>query len=161
MKPKFLSACLMLFVISFSAFAQKSSVGDPVSKTVKLDEPFTSLLIASDLPVILTEGDSNNIVVEGDARDIKKVGVSIVDDRLTLTDSRPQARPDVKVYVPATFLNKVYVNGKANLSSSSVLHNKNLKIFLSEEAIINVKSFGKVTVETTSEIDFVASLQSK
>jgi len=151
----------MLLAVSFSAFAQKSSVSDPVSKTVKLDETFTSLLITNDLSVILTESASNEIVIEGDARDIKKVEVSIVDNRLVLASSRPQVRLDVKVYVPAAFLNKVYIDGKANLSSSSTLRNKNLRIFLSEEAIINVKSFGKVTVETSSEIDFVASLQSK
>jgi hypothetical protein len=145
----------MLSVISFSSFSQNSKALAPVSKTVNLTEAYSSLLIENNLSVILTESASPTIKIEGDARDVKKVGVFVTDGQLVLTYAQPNLQPDVKLYVPAAFLTKVFMNGKAMLSSSAVLKNKKLKIYMAEEGQVNIRSVGSVIVEPDNEIDFV------
>ena len=58
--------------------------------------------------------------------------------------------------MPAGLLSKIDVYGKAKLSSENTLSNEKLKVILADEATINIRSQGKVIVEGTSEIDFVA-----
>ena len=158
MKQKFLLICLMLSAMGFSSFAQNSKVSEPFSKTVKLKEECTSLVIEDNLSVILTESASNNITIVGDIRDVKKTGVSITDGRLVLSYALRDLPSEVKVYVPAALLGKVFINGKGTLSSSTVLKNKTLKIFLAEEGKVNNRSLGNVIVEPMNDICFVSTL---
>ena len=156
MKPKLILPLLLASAISFSSFANSVNHKEPASKVVSLQEKYTTMLIESDLAVVLTESNSNEIVLKGDERDIKKVKVKVEDGKLILTSLTQSFKPDVTIYVPAGLLSKIDVYGKAKLSSENTLSNEKLKVILADEATINIRSQGKVIVEGTSEIDFVA-----
>lgn len=150
MKPTFFFICLLVSSLSFSAFAQK-----PVqqsSKTIHFKEIFTNVTIDDDMTIVLTEGSSDKVTVEGDA---KALNATVADGRLYLSAKNPRLADGIKVYVPAGFVSKVYMNGNGSLSSASVLANQKIKIYLASEAKIHVRSTGNVTVETIDEIQFI------
>jgi hypothetical protein len=155
MKPRLFLPLLLATTISFSSFANTTSHTEPASRVVSLKEKYTSMVIESDLAVVLTESNSTEIVLKGNERDIKKVRVKVQDGNLILTSLDYIIKPDVTIYVPANLLTRINVNGKARLSSDNTLSNEKLKVVIADEATVNLRSQGKVIVEGTSEIDFV------
>ena len=155
MKPKLILPLLLAGAISFSSFANPVNDKEPASKVVNLKEAYTSLVIESNIKVVLMESSASDVTLTGDERDIKKVRVRVSDGKLILTSLDQIVKPDVTVYIPANLLTRIDVNGKAQLSSAQILSNQKLKVVLADEATINLRSQGKVVVEGTSEIDFV------
>jgi len=151
MKPKFFFICLLLSSLGFSSFAQESPKMDGSAKTVQFNETYHSLSIQDNITVILTEGKSDKIFIEGNA---KAVDARVSDGHLTLS-AGSRFTEDVKVYVPADFVSKVYMNAAGSLNSAATLSNSKIKIYLAAEARINVRSTGNVAVETIDDIQFV------
>jgi hypothetical protein len=149
MKPTLIFICLLVSSLSFSAFAQKSGVQDKPAKTIHFKEVFTNVSIDDDVNVILTEGSSDKVVVEGDVK------ATVVDGHLYVSARNPRLAYGMKVYVPASFLTRIYMNGNGSLTSANILSNQKMKIYLAAEARIDVRSTGNVTVETVDNIQFV------
>jgi hypothetical protein len=149
MKPTLFFICLLVSSLSFSAFAQKSEGTDKTPKAIHFKEIFTTVSIDDDMEIVLMDGNSDKIVVEGDVK------ASVSDGHLYVSAKNPRLASGIKVFIPASFLSRVYMNGNGSLSSASVLHNQKVKIYLASEARINVKSLGNVTVETINDIQFV------
>lgn len=150
MKPKFFFICLLFSTIGLSAFAQKTAPQD--TKKIQLTETVTTLIVEDDITVVLTDSKADYVSVEGNP---KAVQANIVDGQLVLSARRSFGTSDVTVYVPAGQLSKVFLNGTGSLSSSEILSNQRIKIFLASEAKINVRSKGSVSVETHDDIQFV------
>jgi len=151
MKPKLVLAALLLVIASTVAVAQDRKTM-PSPTTVHFSEAFTSLVVEDDLTVVLTVGASPDITIEGDARSVM---TKEVDGSLSLSVLGVHAAGQTIVYVPASLLSRVYMNGTGTLRSATTLQNRKLKIILSDEAKVRVKSTGNVSVETWNEIDFV------
>jgi formylmethanofuran dehydrogenase subunit D len=149
MKPKFLFICLLLSTIGFSAFAQQSV---PQDKKIQLTETATSLVVEDDITVVLTDSKADYLSVEGDS---KAVVATIQDGQLVLSARKSHLASNVTVFVPAGQLSKVFLNGTGSLSSSDILSNQKIKIYLASEAKINVRSKGAVSVEAFNDIQFV------
>ena len=149
MKPILIAITLLVNSLSFSAFAQKSGVAEKSTKVIQFQEVFTTVSIDDDLEVVLTNGTSDKIAVNGDVK------ATIADGHLYISARNPRLAPGMKVFIPADFLSKVYMNGNGSLSSASVLQNQKVKILLASEARINVRSVGNVTIETVDDIHFV------
>lgn len=152
MKPKILLIGLLL---GTAAFAQKPAKEAPVSTAVHLHEAVRALYVESDLTVILTGGQTTDLVVEGEARDVKAVRVRAGDEGLSLSMPGEARANGLKIYVPATQLTNVHLFGKSVLRSSTVLQNSKLKIVLAGEGIVNLSSAGKVLIEGSDGFDFV------
>ncbi|HYH14289.1 MAG TPA: DUF2807 domain-containing protein [Flavisolibacter sp.] len=148
MKPKFF-LCLLISALSFSAFAQKSLPQEKTPRTIHFKEVFTNVSIDDDVNVILTEGSSDKIIVEGDVK------ATITDGHLYVAARNPRLAYGMKVYIPASFLTKVYMNGNGSLTSANILSNQKMKIYLTAEAKIHVRSTGNVTIETVDDIQFI------
>lgn len=151
MKPKSLLVALLLVTVSTAAIAQNRKP-TPSSMTIRFAEVFTSLVVEGNLTVVLTESTSPDIILEGNA---STVAAKEADRTLSLSAYNGYAPNETVVYVSAGLLSHVYLNGTGTLRSASTLQNHGLKIVLSDEAKVWVKSTGYVTVETASNIDFV------
>ena len=149
MKPILIAISLLVSSLSFSAFAQKSNVSEKSPKLINFKEVFTTVSVDDDMEVILTEGASDKIVVDGDVK------ASVSDGHLYVAARNPRLASGTKVFIPSAFLSKVYMNGNGSLSSAAVLRNQKVKILLASEARINVRSLGNVTIETLDDIQFV------
>lgn len=157
MKPKIFILGLLLCTACTAAFAQKTKPEHPVSTTVHLTEVPRALFVDNDVSVILTDGKTADVTIEGDARDVKAVRVKMNDGDLLLSSSFGQSMAGLKVYVPATQLAKINLFGKSVLRSTATLQNPHLKIIVDGEGIVNVSSAGKVVIESTDGYDFVKS----
>lgn len=151
MKPKFFFAALVLSVLSFAAFAQKPAVSEPQT-AVRFSESFSSVILESNIAVILTPGKSNEITIEGDA---KLIEARVTDGALHLVTRGNVLPGTLTVYVPANDISKVYLNADGSLRTATALSNSKLHILLGAEARINVRSTGTVNVETVGDIDLV------
>lgn len=156
MKPKIFILSILFGAVFTSAFAQKpQATAPPVQTNVHLGQPAHVLFVENDITVILTDDDTNDVTVEGDARDVKALQVDLNDGNLFLSSASAANKTGVKVYVPAKQLIKVHLSGKSILRSAAVLQNKSLKIVLDGEGIVNLSSTGKVVIEGTNDFDFV------
>jgi hypothetical protein len=151
MKPTFFFLCLLVSSFGFSAFAQKATTFHKASKEIHFKEIFNSVSVEDDMEIVLTEGKSDKISVDGD------VVATIADSQLYLAARNPQMAHVIKVYVPADYLSKIYMQGNGFLYSNTILSNQKMRIILSAEAKINVRSMGNVTVEPMNDIVFVRS----
>ena len=159
MKPKFLSFLLLFCVITFSAYAQKKQLPEPVSKAIRLDGSFTSLIVEDDLFVVLTESNSGELIVTGNEQDVKKLKAQLDGGQLVLSFMPSFTQPDIKIYVPAGLLRKINVNGKSHLTSAFVLTNPNLSVIVGGEGKVALQSNGKLTVLGNHDYDFIRTVR--
>ncbi|HEX8314541.1 MAG TPA: DUF2807 domain-containing protein, partial [Flavisolibacter sp.] len=129
MKPTFFFLCLLLSSLSFSAFAQKITQSE--TKVIQLKEVFTSLSIDEGIDIVLTENKAGEMLVEGNA---KLLDMRLADGHLSLAKKYTGLSSPLKVYVPANYLTKIFMNGNGMLSSSTALSNHRIKILLAGEA---------------------------
>jgi hypothetical protein len=149
MKPILIAISLLVSSLSFSAFAQKGQGPEKSPKVIQFQEAFTTVSVEDDMEIILTDGHSDKIAIDGDVRAV------VSDGHLYVSARNPRQAHAMKVFIPSAFLSKVFLNGNGSLSSASVLRNQKVKIFLASEAKINLRSLGNVTVETLDDISFV------
>ena len=146
----------MLFITTAGAsFAQPAKPETTASKTIHLSGSAAVLFVEGDVSVVLTDSKTTDLVVEGDAREIKALRVNMEEGRLSLSSAASLAQ--LKVYVPSAGLTRINLLGKSILRSASVLQNPNLKIVLDGEGIVNLSSTGKLVIESTDAFDFVRS----
>ena len=155
MKPKFFFTALLLGSLAFSAFAQKSQPSDPVSKLIRLNEGYNSLVIEDDISVVLSESNSNEIIIKGEEKSVEKVKVKVDDGKLVLWYVPGAVPTAVKVFVPAAALSRININGKSDVTSASTLNNPKLRVIVAGEGKVHLRSNGKVLVEGTDEFDFI------
>jgi hypothetical protein len=148
MKPTITAVCLLLCSFCFWGFAQTPLAA---ATRIPVTEIFTTLSVDENLDVVLTSGPSDEIWVEGST---KHLSVQLTDSHLRLAPLQPYTSP-AKIYVPATYLSKIYMNGAGSLSSASLLNSKHLRVILFGEASVAIRSTGRVSVETADEIRFV------
>jgi len=149
MKPILIAISLLVSSLNFSASAQKHVGPEQPSKVIQFKENFTVVTVDDDLEIILTDGTSDRIAVDGDVK------AMVSDGHLYVSARNPRLAAGTKVFIPSAFLSKVNMNGNGSLSSAAVLQNKKVRILLASEAKINVRSFGNVSVETVDDIQFV------
>lgn len=151
MKPKFFFMALLLLSFGATAFSQDKKTTEPLT-TVQFSEAITSLTINDNLTVVLTDGASPNISAEGNS---KALSARLDDGHLLLSARYPHQTPQTVVYVPAGLLRKVFLNDAGTVRSATALKQDKLKIFMSGEGKVEVRSLGAVTVETLDDVQFV------
>lgn len=151
MKPKILLAILLLVCASLGATAQQRKTVPPL-KSISLTETVTQLFIQDDIEVVLTDNPATEILVDGNAAALE---TRQADGQLLLSVRDGYSLNNLKVYVPARSLSKIFLNGNGLLRSASVLQGGKLRIYLAAEAKIQVRSVGSVTVEPVNDIRFV------
>ena len=149
MKPILFFVSLLVSSLSFSAFAQKSSIAETPAKVIQFKEVFTMVSVDDNLEVVLTNGSSDNILVDDNVK------ATLSEGHLYVSAKNPHLTTGNKVLIPANFLSRVYMNNNGSLRSETVLSNQKVKIYLASEAKINVRSLGNVSVETVGDILFV------
>lgn len=154
MKKRFFTIALALITSLGTALATGKESKEPASYKIQLEKRFTSLQIDNDINVVLTNSTSNEIVVEGNMPDIKSVAATVADGRLSLWMTGAKRGNTVTVYVPASMLDFISVNGESQLSTNTVLSNPKLEVEVNGLCKIHIRSVGKVYVSNLSEYEF-------
>ena len=139
---------LTLLILSLAAiatgFAQQSSLEIVAVKKIKTDEVVTSLKVYNNVEVILTEDPTSTVKIVGERSAIEKIQVKISNGDLGISGGSEASPEKITVYVPANYLQSIYVHGASKVTSESILSNGQLDV--------NINGTGTVAIETTGMI---------
>ena len=134
-----LTLLLIAILFVFSAEAQKK-------ETRKVDSfDYVSLGVSSDL--VITQGKSNSLVLEGDAEDLEEIETYVKDGKLKIRNESNSwfgnDRDKVKIYVTLVNFKGASVSGSGKITNSN-----NLK---GEDINLSVSGSGKIEIYVESK----------
>lgn len=141
-----------LLTITAGGFAGNGFQKRDTEKTMvaNLKAPFTSIVVNSDIDVVLTEAADNRIEVKGDASNVNyfiKKGV------LYIGSKQGSLKDKAVIYLSVSSLESIVVNGKSKISSAGFLNSSKLKVTVNAEAKFDLKNYGEILFEADEEID--------
>jgi hypothetical protein len=104
----------VLSLTGFSQTTQDRQVGD-----------FTGLKVSSNIKVMLSQGDTPSVKVEGDEKDLPNVKTEVKDGNLEISGG---GKGEIRVFVTAKTLNLIEVSGAASVKSQTQISADKLKL---------------------------------
>ena len=113
MKTKFFFAAILL---SLTGYAFPSSDSSELATDLRNVNNFSGLIVNTTANVILSQGESNSIRIEGEKDMVKEITTTIENGALIIAGNNNHA---ITIYVTATDINLVEVNVKKTIMSKS------------------------------------------
>ncbi len=142
------SASLLLF--SFTPGDKEKS---RVTKEVIIGNPFENIIINGNIWVILTNKPAGTVTIEGDKNDVNKIRYRNKNNELVIDANRKKRAAQIIIYVSATMLRHMLINGDAQMSSTDIIKTDNLSIWLNGIVNVDIKIIGKVNVDAHDGYD--------
>ena len=117
MKTKILSAALVLVLSVIACQSSQAEISQPVSIT-RPTANFYGVIINANANVILSQGESNSVRLEGDRHLVEQTTTKVENGALVISGG--SGRP-VTVYVTVAELNLIEINGNAKLTSDQII----------------------------------------
>jgi Putative auto-transporter adhesin, head GIN domain len=149
---KLLTAATAL-VLTFGAAAQDSS-NAAIIKKVKTESPITSLVINNGIRVVLMDDPGQEMMLEGMPASVENILISSSKGEMTISTGTGNAKPAV-VYVPASFLKKIDINGPSAVNSYQALTIARLYVTVAGECDLKIQTTGKINVTAAEDYKFV------
>jgi hypothetical protein len=152
MKKRILPILLLIVTISATAVAAtKKDPRQPVTKEIKIKQPFQKLLVNGNVDVILFEDSSSSItVIGGSDKEIKAVEIKELNGVLTI-DCRKSTGKRIQVVVPVHGLSAIEAGGASRVSAVTTLQSPELTLLINNDCEIGVRSTGKINVVEGNE----------
>jgi Putative auto-transporter adhesin, head GIN domain len=149
---------VLVIVISTRSFAEINKMGITAEKKIATDEIVTSVKIYKNIEVVLTNNELNEIQIVGDKKDVETILVNINKGELTISSSSDDFIKDkVVVFVPSKTLASISIHGSSTVSSTEILNNEILDITINGDGKSNIKTAGKVNVNTIGDFPLESS----
>lgn len=116
MKTKFFFAAILL---SLTGYAFPSSDSSELATDLRNINDFSGLIVNTTANVILTQGESNSIRIEGEKSMVKDINTKIENGSLIISGNNNHA---VTIYVSAVDLSLVEVNGNAKIYANGLIN---------------------------------------
>lgn len=101
---------------------------------------FNQINSNGDMEVIVTQGNNNSVVVQGDSNLIPNIATNVNNNQLTITNNNPTSSSrSVKVYITVVDLNAIQNSGSGSISGNN-LTPKNLNLFITGSGSINLEN---------------------
>ncbi len=142
------SASLLLF--SFTPGDKEKS---RVTKEVIIGNPFENIIINGNIWVILTNKPAGTVTIEGDKNDVNKIRYRNKNNELVIDANRKKRVAQIIIYVSATMLRHMLINGDGQISSTDIIKTDNLSIWLNGIVNVDIKIIGKVNVDAHDGYD--------
>lgn len=156
---KKLSLLLLVITIAASTSAQTINMDITSVKKIAMDEIVTSVKIYNNIEVILTNNDLNEIQIVGEKSDVENTLVKIDNGSLTITSTVKDLSTDrLVVYIPSKSLDRIFIHGSTTVSSTEVLNNEKINVTINGEGKSNIKTTGKVNVNTIGDFPLESSI---
>ena len=148
MKTKFFFAAILL---SLTGYAFPSSDSSELATDLRNVNNFSGLIVNTTANVILSQGESNSIRIEGEKDMVKEITTTIENGALIIAGNNNHA---ITIYVTATDINLVEVNGNAKIYANGLVN--------SDILLLKVNGSGSIRMDvrtlTVGQIDRTASL---
>jgi hypothetical protein len=148
MKQKLIWISLLTVLLNMHSVghAQKSYL--PSSLPLVTEVGISDITISDNINVVLMQEKPENVKVKVLDGTVSKLKISIVGGRLFLGSSKNLKEGErLVVYVWVNDLETLTLNGNAIATSKGILQNRNLHISASREAMVSLKSTGKVWID--------------
>ncbi|HQW00097.1 MAG TPA: DUF2807 domain-containing protein [Bacteroidia bacterium] len=116
MKTKFFFAAILL---SLTGYAFPSSDSSELATDLRNVNNFSGLIVNTTANVILSQGESNSIRIEGEKDMVKEITTTIENGALIIAGNNNHA---ITIYVTATDINLVEVNGNAKIYANGLVN---------------------------------------
>lgn len=155
MKKTILSITMLCVVLTASSFNEREKLPvSVISKSITATGTY-SKLVMHDVNIVLTNDEASGIRVEGNEAAIRSTLVLNKNGELTVRGkSKFTGRNRVTVYVPASLLTSIQLNGHSSLSSTETLKNLNLDVLVNGFCKVELKSFGNINVDGGENCQF-------
>jgi LEA14-like dessication related protein len=149
MTKKLISTAIpfLLFGCCFATPIKK----DIIRRELKSEMPFTSLVVEADVDVLLTEGNSTKVVIEGESASAAAVKITVENGEMTITDKKSCRHQRTVVYLPVRNLRTIVINGDVNISSSNTLHTMRMQLMVNGNCEVNLRVRGTVDVSYSDD----------
>src|SRR6187431_1900552 len=122
---------LILVLAAFAnGFAQESSFKIVTVKKIQADEVVTSLKVYTHVEVILSEDTTSVIRIVGEKTTVENTIVKINNGELSVSSDAETTGEKVVVYVPAKYLQSVYIHGASSVSTEGIISNEQLEVII-------------------------------
>jgi hypothetical protein len=154
MKQKFLLLLLFITLLQLSSSAQQRVIEFPSSFPLIAEDGISGITASDNIDIILMPEDRDNTGAKASAGVMSKLRVSMVGGNLFLSASKKLAPGErLTVYVWVKDLETLTLDGNARAVSTGILHTRYLHISASHEAMISLKSQGKVWFDASTKYD--------
>ncbi len=136
---------IFLSLIFLAVFAVRVSATDVFNKEIKTSGVITSLVVNSNVTVVLVTHPSEKLRMMGDQQFLEEVSIKQTEGKLIIDGNR---RRNFKnrgvIYVPANHLQQIKINNAAYVHTASTLRIPNLKVVVNGDCKVNLVTLGKI-----------------
>ncbi len=143
----------LLLLFSFTPGGTKKSKVAVIRKEVIIEKPFQSIIINGDISVILTNNPAGAIMVEGNENDLNKIRYKNKNNELILDASRKKSFAQITIYLSATMLKHMLINGDGDISSTGIIKTDDLHVWLNGDINVEINTIGKVSADAYNGYD--------
>jgi hypothetical protein len=152
MKQKFLLFVLFITLLQLNSFAQQRAIEIPSSLPLIAEDGIISITASDNIDVILMPEGPADAGAKASAAVIRKLRVSLVDGNLFLSAAQKLSPGErLPVYVWVKDLEMLTLDGNAHAVSTGILRTRYLHISASHDAMISLKSQGKVWFDASAK----------
>lgn len=146
-----LPALLLLF--SFAHGDKERSKAKVIRKEVIIGSSFQNIIINGNIWVILTNKPAGTISIEGNNRDVNTIRYKSKNNELVIDATRKKRVGQITIYVSATMLKHMLINGDGQISSTGIIKSDELNIWLNGIVNVDINIIGRVSVDTYDGYD--------
>ncbi|MBC7886349.1 MAG: DUF2807 domain-containing protein [Ferruginibacter sp.] len=126
-----------------------------IQKQVKVENAFQMVKIDGDISVVLTNEPVGRLMVEGKERDVNRIRFTVKNNKLIIDAQRKTSFDALTIYLPATGLQAILVNGDTDISSAGIIKVDDLHISLNGLSSVRVTTTGKLSFDTPYEYELL------
>jgi hypothetical protein len=152
---KILFSLAAAFIVAVG-IAQTNSEGN-VSKKVLLAQNPASLVINGSISVVLLNGNTKEIWMEGSKEAIDGYSVKEKNATVEINDRAGKSRTEALLYVPAQAINTLFINGASAVTSYETLLNQKIDVYVNGSCKVWVRTTGIIHVNAADGYDYTYS----
>lgn len=144
-------------LVSMNSHAQVDPIGQLAAtyKEINSNHAFESIEVKGDVTVILTNEQTNNIMLRGNDKDIRLVNTIEKGKNMEINAEKKRTASRLIVYLPATDMRSLKVTGNAQIFSSGNIAVDNLEIILNGASMVKVNCYGNLRVTPAEGFELI------
>lgn len=136
---KYLVLLALLGLVVFASGCVNQGSGNVTNETRNVTA-FNQINSNGDMDVIISQGNNNSVVVQGDSNLIPNISTTVAANQLKISNNNPiTGGKSVKVYITVVDLDTIENGGSGSISGDN-LNLKNLNLFITGSGSINMEN---------------------
>lgn len=104
---------------------------------------------------IACNNPAGTVILEGKENDVSKIWFTFKNNKLIIHANRKNNFDELKIYLSATMLKHVLINGDGDISSTGIIKTDNLHIWLNGNVKVKINIIGNISVDAFNDTDLL------